>query len=171
MEGEGVGQLKESMRLLFTPDRSSRYLIQQGPKDITIVIPFNNHTIANWKVEGDSVFNLQKVLDSILVLSPDGGTDIYSPAVMAIEEITKYDLNNYMPAVILLTDGESNSGKSLRDLQIARTASGKDIPVFSIMFGEASALQLDAIAATTLGTVFDGRKDLISAFRKVKGYN
>ena len=52
-----------------------------------------------------------------------------------------------------------------------RQSFGKDVPVFSIMFGEASADQLKPMAQLTRGRVFDGRKDLIAAFRTAKGYN
>jgi len=45
------------------------------------------------------------------------------------------------------------------------------IPVFSIMFGDADEKELTEISKLTGGRVFDGRRDLIDAFRKVKGYN
>ena len=46
-----------------------------------------------------------------------------------------------------------------------------DVPVFSIMFGDADPEQLEELAEATNARVFDGREDLIDAFRKVKGYN
>ena len=70
-----------------------------------------------------------------------------------------------------MTDGESNTGKTFEDLEAAWKTYGRDIPVFLIKFGDASDQQLSRIADLTNGAVFDGRKDLISAFRKVKGYN
>ena len=48
---------------------------------------------------------------------------------------------------------------------------GEDVPIVSIMFGDADPEQLDELAAATNARVFDGREDLIDAFRKVKGYN
>jgi Ca-activated chloride channel family protein len=39
------------------------------------------------------------------------------------------------------------------------------------MFGEASQEQLGPLSEITLGKVFDGREDLVGAFRKVKGFN
>ena len=44
-------------------------------------------------------------------------------------------------------------------------------PVFSIMFGSADPTQLEELAELTHARVFDGREDLIGAFRSVKGYN
>jgi Ca-activated chloride channel family protein len=46
-----------------------------------------------------------------------------------------------------------------------------DIPVFSIMFGKAVESQLVDIARLTRGRVFDGKTNLIQAFRSAKGYN
>ena len=76
-----------------------------------------------------------------------------------------------MPAVILMTDGQSNTGSTMSDLQAEYERIGKDIPIFCISFGEASEDQLDQIARLAKGRVFDGRKDLVTAFRNVKGYN
>ena len=50
-------------------------------------------------------------------------------------------------------------------------ALGMDVPVFSIMFGDADPEQLEQLAEATNARVFDGREELIDAFRKVKGYN
>ena len=91
--------------------------------------------------------------------------------MLALDRIAMIDSLNYIPAVILMTDGESNTGKKYEDLEAAWKQNGKDVPVFLIKFGDASDTQLEQIATLTNGAVFDGRKDLISAFRKVKGYN
>ena len=47
----------------------------------------------------------------------------------------------------------------------------KDIPIFSIMFGDASSVQLEEIAKLTNAKVFDGRTNLLRAFKEVRGYN
>ena len=39
------------------------------------------------------------------------------------------------------------------------------------MFGQAQESQLDELADLTNARDFDGREDLIGAFRSVKGYN
>ena len=39
------------------------------------------------------------------------------------------------------------------------------------MFGSASTSQLRNIAELTNATVFDGRTDLVHAFKEVRGYN
>ena len=47
----------------------------------------------------------------------------------------------------------------------------KEIPFYSIMFGEADMSQLLEIAGLTNAKVFDGRTSLIQAFKEVRGYN
>ena len=48
---------------------------------------------------------------------------------------------------------------------------GAQVPVFSIMFGDADETQLEELAQYTNARVFDGRENLTEAFRSVKGYN
>jgi Ca-activated chloride channel family protein len=47
----------------------------------------------------------------------------------------------------------------------------KDIPVFAITFADASEDQLKEITDLSRGTIVDGKTDLVTAFRKAKGYN
>jgi Ca-activated chloride channel family protein len=67
----------------------------------------------------------------------------------------------------------SNRGPNLADLKryLVEHTDAADIPVFAIMFGDASPDQLKEIADTTSGRVFDGRTDLVRAFREARGYN
>ena len=69
-----------------------------------------------------------------------------------------------------MTDGESNVG-SLRSLTNTYRRINKDIPIYSIMFGDALSYQLEDIAELTNAKVFDGRTNLLEAFKQVRGYN
>ena len=80
------------------------------------------------------------------------------------------DTNKYNTSIILMTDGASNSG-TLQQLKSTYTSIKKDIPIYSIMFGDASSYQLDGIARLTNAKVFDGRTNLLEAFKQVRGYN
>lgn len=57
------------------------------------------------------------------------------------------------------------------DLEQLYQQKNLDVPVFSIMFGNVQSAQLEDLAELTNARVFDGRKDLVAAFRSVKGYN
>ena len=69
-----------------------------------------------------------------------------------------------------MTDGEGNVGR-YSDLKEAYKNTNKDIPIYSIMFGYASEDQLNEIAKLTNALVFDGKTDLVKAFKEVRGYN
>lgn len=171
MQGRGYRQLKEAMGMLLSSQEAKRYLINPSSEDITCVIPFNNKLLAEWKVEGNDPAKLQELLGRIRSLPPGGGTDIYSPAMKALQLLSSVDATRYIPAVILMTDGKSNVGRHFGDLESFWKGLDKDIPVFSILFGAASKEQLHRIAELTRGRIFDGRHNLIKAFRKAKGYN
>jgi Ca-activated chloride channel family protein len=73
-----------------------------------------------------------------------------------------------------MTDGENNSGRDvnafLRDYQ-RYTASTRGIKTFTVLFGEASSSELQRVASTTGGSVFDSRKTSLSqVFKEIRGY-
>jgi len=172
MKGQREQDLKTAMRLLLDQGQAATYLLQASPDDITVVIPFDSNLRAEWTVVGNDPQALNDLIAKIVQTQADGGTDIYSPASRALEIIKSKQYENYASAVLLLTDGESNTGQKLPDLQRQYSKLGfSNLPIYSILFGEASAKQLQEIATLTSGRVFDGKKNLIDAFREAKGYN
>ena len=90
---------------------------------------------------------------------------------MEVQQIlSTEDTDKYNASIILMTDGESNVG-NLSSLKSTYTNTKKDIPIYSIMFGQASSSQLEKIAELTNAKVFDGRTNLLNAFKQVRGYN
>ena len=69
-----------------------------------------------------------------------------------------------------MTDGQGNIGR-YSDLRDIYRTSKKQIPIYSIMFGSADESQLEDIASLTNAKVFDGKTDLVKAFKEVRGYN
>ena len=64
-----------------------------------------------------------------------------------------------------MTDGKSTKG-SLNDFKASLLADPEQIvPVYSILFGDASQDQLEPIAELTGGNIYDGREGLIEAMR------
>lgn len=171
MSGRGEQQLKEAMDLLLDEKKASRYFINFSSSDKVIVIPFNNKTIGKWRASGNKKGEISGLNSEIKNLQPYGSTDIYSPLVMALDELSSVDTEEYTPAIILMTDGVSNVGKSFSDVELAYRSMDRDIPIFSIMFGNASEDQLREISKLTHARIFDGRVDLIQAFKTAKGYN
>jgi Ca-activated chloride channel family protein len=88
-----------------------------------------------------------------------------------LQEIEKLDLEDYSPAIILMTDGRSNRGDPDELFRRIDADAGEGVPVYPILFGDASEEQLAEIAERSSGRIFDGRHDLIDAFRQARGYN
>ena len=69
-----------------------------------------------------------------------------------------------------MTDGYANVG-TFDELKSTYNKINKEIPIYSITFGESSEYQLREIANLTNGKVFDGKHNLKGAFKEVRSYN
>lgn len=172
MGGSGEEQLEEAMKRLLDQEEAQKYLLQAGAKDKWVIVPFSNELRGEITGEGNSPQALNQLYQQLADQSPDGGTDLYSPLIRGLRIFKdEPDLDHYIPALILMTDGVHNGDTTFAAFQQTYAEAGLDVPVFSILFGEADRTQLEPLAELTRGRVFDGTKDLIKAFRTVKGYN
>ncbi|MGQ9682762.1 MAG: substrate-binding and vWA domain-containing protein [Anaerolineae bacterium] len=174
-ENRGSEQLKQAMKTLLDQQTARQYLLQASPDDINVVLLFNHKVInrtevEQWTVQGNDPARLQELYRRIEAHKPNGNTNIYDPVIMGLEIMQQKGLGNRLPAIILMTDGMSNTG-SYDDLTAAWQRLGLNVPVYAITFGDADVSQLKGITALTAGHIFDGRKDLIAAFRKARGSN
>ncbi len=168
MRGEGNEQLVAAMEQLLIQENAARNFLQASENEVNILIPFNDEALAVYTARGNGE-ELENLYRQVEEQDVGGGTDMYAAAMAGLEELRQYDLSQYTPAIILLTDGQS--GGDFQDFQDAWEALGADVPVFSIMFGDADPDQLEQLAEMTNARVFDGRENLTEAFRSVKGYN
>ena len=169
MSGEGISQLKDAMSQILIQENAEKNLLQANEGEVDIAILFDDRITDVLYAEDDSDEALRDLYDQIAEHEPGGGTDIYGPAAEAYKIASQYDLSQYTPAVILMTDGQSMNNQY--EFEDAVSGYGADIPVFSITFGDADPSQLEELAEMTGGRVFDGTQDLTEAFRNVKGYN
>jgi|AraplaMF_Col_mMF_1032025.scaffolds.fasta_scaffold00022_226 Ca-activated chloride channel family protein len=169
MQGEGERQLGEAMRFLLSPAETSQALIQWTPKDKIRIFTFNN--FVNGDKEGDGTPQSQAdLLNFVERQHADGGTNMYVCLNEAMHWIeAQPDRGNYLPAILVMTDGKSDG--SPNQFEAGSGVEGNGVPVFGVTFGDADASQLDKVANMTRARVFDGRKDLQSAFRAARGYN
>ncbi|MCB9496599.1 MAG: VWA domain-containing protein [Fibrobacteria bacterium] len=171
MDGSGHMAMVDAMRMLLTPSIARRNMLQNSTRDLTWVIAFSDHVLETWKMVGNDSTEQEELLRKIRTFRPEGGTDIYSPLVAALDTLASLGEGKYSPAVILMTDGVSNIGRNFEDLSGEWSRIRKTIPVFPIMFGEASSEQLDPISELTTAQTLDGRSNLAGAFRKARGNN
>ena len=168
MLGAGNRQMVEAMGQILVQENARANLLQASENEVNILIPFAGAPRNVYTAQGNGA-ELEGLYDQVKAEEAIGSTDIYAAARFALEQLGAYDLSQYTPAVILLTDGVSDG--SFSDFRDAYEDLGADVPVFSIMFGDADPTQLEELAELTHARVFDGREDLVGAFRSVKGYN
>ncbi len=172
----GQQQVKQAMSTLLNQQEATKYLLQASPDDIVMVLTFNSQVInqsnlAAWTVAGNDPSQLQGLLKRIEDATPGGNTDIYAPVALGLDLMKQQGIGDRFPAIILMTDGQSNHG-SLDEVKAALSRTGlNQVPVYAITFGEADASQLQQVTDLTHGLVYDGTKDLITAFRNARGNN
>ena len=168
MYGAGYHELINAMKYILTQEEAKKDLLQFNEKDKITVIPFSTDVIDTWQTMDGT--KTEELLNKILALSPTGSTNIYDTSIKALEILNKEDSEKYNLSVILMTDGLSNEG-SYAELTQEYNKQNKGIPIYSIMFGNAYARELENIAELTNAKVFDGKNDLLKAFKEVRGYN
>ena len=169
MSGTGEGQLKEAMAQILLQENARKNFLQANAGEVNEVVFFDDTILDVQAAADDSDEALAELNQKVADFQIAGGTDIYRAAAEALEIASGYDLTNYTPAIILMTDGQSDYNYGI--FEEAWNKSEEDIPIFSITFGNADPGQLEELAKISGGRVFDGTKDLTAAFRSVKGYN
>jgi Ca-activated chloride channel family protein len=158
------------MHTLLNQEAVAPFYLQASPDDITVVIAFDDEIMSEWIVEGNDKDDLGRLDSAVSQQQVDGNTDIYLPAARALQIMKSRGIGDRLPSIILMTDGWSNTG-SIGEVESAMRATGLRVPVYGITFGDASVDQLQRLADLTSGRVFDGKKDLLAAFRKARGNN
>lgn len=169
MAGTGEQQLKEAMSQILLQENARQNFLQANAGEVNQVVFFDDTILDVEVAADDSDEALEELNRKVADFQIAGGTDIYRAAAEALEIASGYDLTNYTPAIILMTDGRSNYHYS--NFEEVWNRYEEDIPIFSITFGDADPGQLEELAKISGGRVFDGTKDLTAAFRSVKGYN
>uniref|UniRef100_UPI0040565B3D substrate-binding domain-containing protein n=1 Tax=Candidatus Electronema sp. TaxID=2698783 RepID=UPI0040565B3D len=172
MAGTGVEQLRKAMRTLLDQRIAKEYLLQASPEDMTLIVAFNSNVMASFEAQGNDPQALGDLLAKIEALEPGGGTNMYVGAAEAMKRMKLHaESGKYQSAVIVMSDGMSEGNLSQFQTLIGGTNMGKDVPVFTILFGDARPEQMKAFAEVMSGRMFDGRVDVVQAFREAKGYN
>ena len=167
MYSEGYKELLNAMDYILT-EKAANDFIQFSEKDKIDIIPFGSELMGLWSTDKGN--QTAELINKIHNLEPTGATALYPAATQAIKTLENEDQETYNLSVVLMTDGLGNVGK-YSDLQKEYNASKKRIPIYSIMFGSADESQLENIAKLSNAKVFDGKIDLVKAFKEVRGYN
>lgn len=171
MRGKGYDQMVEALGEVLIPENANKNLLLGNSEDITYIVPFSTEVIDIAEGRGNST-ELQSLYDKVLEYNVSGATSLYEATLEAVDLVDKNcNLATHQPSIILLSDGAANGAMGINDLEEKLGEVNKDIPIFSIKFGSSDDEEIKKIAELTNAKVFDGRSDLIKAFKEVRGYN
>lgn len=176
MDGEPLAQLKTAMGLLLDPEAAAVNLLQPSARDITIVLPFSSTPSPPKTIVGSDPADMARALAEVNGLRAGGGTDLYAALARAFLTLEAYyddgTLFDYLPAIVAMTDGASDTDQRDALFQQMRTNGfGQDVPIHTIAFGAADEAQLRELNEATIGRLFQAGDNLAAALRKAKGYN
>jgi Ca-activated chloride channel family protein len=177
MAGERLALLKSALSGLTGVDTSlsGRYCRFRSREDV-ILLPFNQSPgkpQAFTIEEKNPQPSRDAVRAAIAGLRAGGDTAVYDSLVSAYNQFDTAAEENRFVSIVLMTDGESNHGRSLADFQAFLAARSQSTPVavFPILFGEAAEQQMRDVAKATRGETWDARNgELARAFCQIRGY-
>ena len=167
MSGNGEKELKQAMKYILDYELASKDKLQFSEKDKITVITFDSQVRNTWTT--DNGLNTEKLIANINNSTPNSSTALYDAIIKGLR-ILEQDDDTYTKTVIAMTDGMINVG-SFKNLSSVYKSMKSNIPIYSITFGNADETQLEEIAKLSNARVFDGKTDLLNAFKKVRGYN
>ena len=168
MYGDGNKELVDAMNYILDTEKASNNMLQFSYKDKVSTVLFATNILDIYTTNDGT--NTSTMLTKISETSPMGSTNIYGSLKEALKLLQNEDEGKYNLSIILMTDGMGNVD-TFNSFKNSYDKVNKDIPVYGILFGEADNKQLLEISKYTGGKVFDGRTDLLAAFKEVRGYN
>jgi len=119
--------------------------------------------------------DLDAIRDYIAADQFDQSTGVWSALDAAYEtaESVLRDRPDQPVTIVLMTDGKSNTGITLRQFLLrheSRRPAARTVPTFAIHFGQADPGELDRVARATGGHMVDGNASSLSeAFKEIRG--
>jgi Ca-activated chloride channel family protein len=173
MAGERLAALKSALSDLtgVNTSLSGQYCRFRSREEV-ILLPFSTTpgTPRTFTVSAESPETSRgEIRAAIDGLATVGDTAVYDSLVAA------YGLfggaEDRFLSIVLMTDGESNTGRTLEDFQAFVPGAPHQVRVYPILFGEDAEQQMRAVATATGGELFDARQgELSKAFCQIRGY-
>jgi Ca-activated chloride channel homolog len=181
MEGSRLSSLKQALLDLTNGDASitGQFARFRQREEITVIL-FNDRvyqrrdfTVNDTSASSPDLAAIRSFVNS---LQAGGGTAIYDAvytAYQAAQSAMRTEPDR-LYSIVLMTDGENNVGRDgTRFLSDYRQLpdNARAVKTFAVLFGEASPAELQQVADTTGGAVFDGRTTpLTQVFKDISGY-
>ena len=155
------------MEYILDYEKASKDKLQFSKKDKITIITFSNNVKNVWTINNGR--ETSDLINKIFSENVGGSTALYD-AIMKGLYILEDENDEYTKTIIAMTDGEINVGTYTNFSNYYKGTKSR-IPVYSIMFGDASDYQLNQISDLTNAKTFDGKKNLLQAFKEVRSYN
>lgn len=184
MDGERLQSLRNALTSLSGGDTSltGRFARFQNRERISL-IPFSSGVENDLLLAADmgqtgkeNDRTLAQIRNYAGRLEIRGGTALYDAVAEAYRQTAvamKADPQRYY-TIVAMTDGESNEGMNLEEFKRFYASLPEDVrtaKVFTVLFGDGNADELQALAELTGGRMFDSRKtNLASIFKGIRGY-
>lgn len=174
MQGERLENMKQAMLSLAEGDASSagRFSLFRSREHIEMM-PFAHEPLPNhvYDLSEDVGKNKQILTDmatDINQLTVGGGTAIFSSVAKVYPEAQKVlTKGERRVTIVLLTDGQNTNGMSLAAFKTFVEQQGEPkVPVFAIIYGDAKQSEMQELAASTGGRVFDARSVKLTRIMK-----
>jgi Ca-activated chloride channel family protein len=181
MEGDRLNQLKTAMKALTGTDPSltGKFARFRSHEKVTIVTfaakveDVRDFTIDDTAPTGPDMTAIRDYVDGLTTFD---GTAIYSGLEAGYAAVAKAQAAdpNRLYSIVLMTDGENNSG--IEPAQFAQDYAALDAPVravhtYTVLFGDAQKDAMNTIATQTGGSVFDATTtSLQTIFKQIRGY-
>jgi Ca-activated chloride channel homolog len=178
MEGDRIAELRAALVGLTGADgtvasRSRRF----HPREEITLLPFDDVPLEpqSFEVpESGGAEVLARIRGATEALEIGGDTAIYDSLIRAYDLFGGAQGRDYAPSIVLMTDGENNTGAALDDFvdHHRRLPEGlRTVPIFVVLFGEANVGKMEQLAGITGGRTFDARAGrLETAFQEIRGY-
>ena len=174
MEGERLDALKAALVSLTDTgaDGTTSFLTFQ-PRETVHFVEFASEVKSEKDLEVAADGDLSEVRSYVEGLSTAGNTAIYGTLQRSLELAAQSRSDDNVTSVVLFSDGENTDYPSLAEFSswYETTPEVQGIPVYAILFGEASRAEMEQLAQLTGGRVFDAENgDLTAAFKEIRGY-
>jgi Ca-activated chloride channel homolog len=180
MQGDRLGSLQQALISLTGLDqtitgRFSRFRAHEDVHFVTFsssVIDQRDFTIDDTDPSSTSMQAIRNYVDGLTTYN---NTAIYDALVSAYQGVYSQQQAdpNRLYSVVLMTDGENNSGYSFeqfRDWFNALPDAVKAIHTYPILFGDSNTDEMESLATLTGGRTFDAQKgDLTDIFKQIRG--
>jgi Ca-activated chloride channel family protein len=180
MSGQRLSDLQTALGVLSgstaKTDNDSLFAVQ--PHESMTFINFasdikNVKTFTMGDDEASTKQQMKGISSYVNSLNADGGTAIYSTLEESLTKAAESSTKDNVTSVVLFTDGQNTNGIGYQEFNewYSSHTDVHSIPIYTIVFGDADASQLQAISTASNGKSFNATTgSLSSVFKEIRGY-